>query len=241
VGKRRCTYFNDEENIFIDQQPRGFLRALLRSYMVLADYVQHPDVYTRVYTLNQVGEMGEEDESAANPEELLNTLKLAGIYIDKNRQDSSSNSILGSSLLSSPTKEEEKEVKDKPITTSGTKKKSSCADALITTDWSEIANEILAKTKHPSAYIAMGVALAEQTTKTGRITDRRVVTALYQPLWDMEQEFSSEAFVHGLRAALAADAPNANYVRKAAEGYAADHPVSFQRPDENKVYTDKWE
>jgi hypothetical protein len=86
-------------------------------------------------------------------------------------------------------------------------------------DWRERAEEVLAETAFPGHYRELGELLAEGN-KTGRAALSRVVRELYEPLLELERDVGSEAMRAGLRAAIARPAPNANYVRKAAKGFA---------------------
>jgi hypothetical protein len=86
-------------------------------------------------------------------------------------------------------------------------------------DWEQRAEEVLSETAFPSRYRELGELLAA-ANKSGRVTLSRVVRELYEPLIELERGVGSEAMRAGLRAAIARPAPNANYVRKAAKGYA---------------------
>ncbi|MGD9676407.1 MAG: helix-turn-helix domain-containing protein, partial [Candidatus Bipolaricaulia bacterium] len=85
-------------------------------------------------------------------------------------------------------------------------------------DWEERAEEVLAATAFPAQYRELAKLLAE-ANKTGRAALSRVVRELYEPLLEVERDVGAEAMRIGLRAATSRAAPNANYVRKAAEGH----------------------
>ena len=86
-------------------------------------------------------------------------------------------------------------------------------------DWQERAEAVLAATAFPALYRELAELLAE-ANRTGRAALSRVVRELYEPLLEVERDVGAEAMRVGLRAATSRAAPNANYVRKAAEGHA---------------------
>ena len=87
-------------------------------------------------------------------------------------------------------------------------------------DWTKRADQILAATAFPLDYQRLAELLAGEN-KSGKVQVSRVVRGLYEPLLELEQDvdLSADAMRHGLRAAITAGAPNANYVAKAARGY----------------------
>ena len=89
------------------------------------------------------------------------------------------------------------------------------------TDWDERADQILAATQFRPEHERLAELLAE-AIKTGTVAVRRVVRELYEPLAKLEAETDPAALRYGLEAAIAAGAPNARYVAKAAAGYRAN-------------------
>lgn len=90
-------------------------------------------------------------------------------------------------------------------------------------DWEARAEAVLTATKHPSLYRDLAGVMAEANA-TGKVSLRRVVTTLYEPLLAVESNgVGAEAFEYGLRAALAKPAANVNYVKKAAQNAPAGY------------------
>jgi hypothetical protein len=85
-------------------------------------------------------------------------------------------------------------------------------------DYETRADAALAKSSFPSDLRRLAELLAADN-KTNTVSLKRVVDELYEPLVEMQAEFSPQAMRHGLRAAITACAPNKTYVRKAAAGY----------------------
>jgi len=86
-------------------------------------------------------------------------------------------------------------------------------------EWSERADRVLTTTHFASEYRDLAAILAAGN-KTGKVSLRRVVTTLYDPLLAVENNgVGEDAFEYGLRAAIAKGAPNPNYVKKAAVNY----------------------
>lgn len=80
------------------------------------------------------------------------------------------------------------------------------------------AADLLDQSSFPSDLVQLAELMAAEN-KTGKVTLSRIVRELYGPLVEMEAQFSQDAMRHGLRAAIAGQAPNASYVRKAAARY----------------------
>lgn len=95
---------------------------------------------------------------------------------------------------------------------------------VVAPDWQSKADFYLAESRFPSDLVQLAELLACEN-KTGKVALSRVVSELYEPLVAMQAEFSDEALRHGLRAAITAMAPNANYVRKAAAKYRPGPPA----------------
>lgn len=86
-------------------------------------------------------------------------------------------------------------------------------------DWQARADELLEQTAFPSDYMRLAELLADRN-KTGKAQVSRVVRELYEPLLHLEGEVSRDAMRAGLRAAIAKPAPNATYVKRAAESHS---------------------
>jgi hypothetical protein len=85
-------------------------------------------------------------------------------------------------------------------------------------DWEDRATKALERTAFPAEYQDLAGAMAAEN-KTGKVAVSRVVKALYEPLLRVEGEVAPAAMAYGLNAALAATAPNVNYVKRAAGSY----------------------
>lgn len=86
-------------------------------------------------------------------------------------------------------------------------------------DWQARADAVLEATTFPGDYMRLAELLAEGN-KSGKTALSRVVRELYEPLLEVERQVGEEAMRAGLRAAIAKPAPNATYVKRAAESYA---------------------
>jgi hypothetical protein len=86
-------------------------------------------------------------------------------------------------------------------------------------DWNSRAETVLSATHFPQEYRDLADIMAA-ANKTGKVSVRRVVTALYEPLLTCENNgVGTTAFEYGLRAAIAKGAANVNYVKQAAGNY----------------------
>jgi hypothetical protein len=86
------------------------------------------------------------------------------------------------------------------------------------TDWKERAEALLSESAFGPELRRLAELLAA-ANKTGKVTLRRVVTTLYEPLTELERQVPAEALRYGFAAALAAGAANATYVEKAVRTY----------------------
>jgi len=82
-------------------------------------------------------------------------------------------------------------------------------------EWATRATALIEASAFPSDLLQLAEIMAAENA-TGRVALSRVVRELYQPLVDMESQFTAEAMRYGLRCAVSSQAPNANYVKKAA-------------------------
>lgn len=80
------------------------------------------------------------------------------------------------------------------------------------------AEELLAASAFPSDLLQLAEIMAAEN-KTGKVSLSRVVRELYEPLVHLESEVGEEAMRYGLRAAITASAPNAQYVKRAAGSF----------------------
>jgi hypothetical protein len=86
-------------------------------------------------------------------------------------------------------------------------------------DWSERSEKMLCRSAF-SAELRRLAELLAAANKTGKVSLRRVVCDLYEPLVSLESELSAKAVGYGLRAAIAAGVPNPRYAAKAARSFA---------------------
>jgi len=87
-------------------------------------------------------------------------------------------------------------------------------------DWQARADSLLAESHFPTELERLAEIMAGKN-QTGKAALSRIVNKLYEPLVALQSEVSDEALRHGLRAAISAEAPNCNYVKKAALNYNA--------------------
>ena len=105
-------------------------------------------------------------------------------------------------------------------------------------EWMKRSELVLAATHFPSEYRDLADILAAEN-KTGRVSLRRVVATLYEPLLAYENNGSDQASLeYGLRAAIAKGAANVNYVKKAASSYSPTR-VSVEPKRHKAVYCPK--
>jgi len=83
---------------------------------------------------------------------------------------------------------------------------------------SQRADELLAESPCPSDLLQLAEILAAEN-KTGKVSLGRVIRELYEPIAEIAKTTPEEALRYGLRAAITAQAPNANYVKRAAASY----------------------
>jgi hypothetical protein len=90
------------------------------------------------------------------------------------------------------------------------------------------AEELLAASAFPSDLLQLAEIMAAEN-KTGRAALSRVIRQIYEPLVELEGTVSADAMRYGLRAAITAQAPNANYVKRAAASFSRNGGGNAQR------------
>lgn len=104
----------------------------------------------------------------------------------------------------------------------------------------EIRSEIDAhriKLGHNASLVDQLVECLAEENKTGTVAEGKALRILWLPIASLVTDMEPAALAYGLQAAIAAGAPNANYVKKAAGGYKPSvhrvqvEPVSAAVPE----------
>ncbi len=114
------------------------------------------------------------------------------------------------------------------------------ASSSVSSDWEAKAADLLTAAWFPDKLETLAGLLADEN-KSGKTRLSKVVRTIYAPLVAAQESFSRDALAYGLEAAIAAGAPNANYVRKAATGYRANGkaPPAYERPEWMQAIVDE--